>query len=99
MPDLPGGIAIRMGRELAEFPGRKIADGCGDGALTVFGVMQVTRVARVLAWPMRGHRAIGGLAAHFALQPGQLVVDIPRVLTARRAAESGPADLPAGPIR
>jgi hypothetical protein len=32
------GIAIRLRREAAEFPGRKVADG-SDGALSVFGVM------------------------------------------------------------
>jgi hypothetical protein len=32
------GIAIRLRREVAEFPGRKVADG-SDGALSVFGVM------------------------------------------------------------
>jgi hypothetical protein len=35
------GAGVRLGRELAEFPGGEIADGGSDDALPIFGVMQV----------------------------------------------------------
>ena len=41
----------------------------------------------------------GRLAAHLALQPGQFVVNIPRVVTGQRTAVSGLADLAVGPFR